>query len=114
MGRPDVGRERDKIDDDVYIPSAEGTRASAARAKRIFRGKKEEDGRGEDVELSSEERDELRKEATSGGWPRFLFGRDVPTAFGISYCVGLIPATGGEGLRVQGGSFVRSLWQADA
>ena len=25
-----------------------------------------------------------------------------------------IPATGGEGLRVQGGSFVRSLWQADA
>ena len=40
--------------------------------------------------MSSEERDELRKEATSGGWPRFLFGRDVPTAFGISYCVGLI------------------------
>ena len=52
--------------------------------------KKEEDGRGEDVELSSEERGGLRKEATSGGWPRFLFGRDVPTAFGISYCVGLI------------------------
>lgn len=25
-----------------------------------------------------------------------------------------IPATGGEGLRVLGGSFVRSLWQADA